>query len=47
MTRASPPSAISTAGLKVFLVVLTVSESDSENTITSPRVMLVIIAPVR
>ena len=36
---------MSTAGLTVFWVVLLALEFDSENTITSPSVMLVISAP--
>jgi hypothetical protein len=35
------------AGLRVFFVVLTALELSSENTITSPSVMLVISAPSR
>ena len=38
---------MSTAGLRVFSVVLVALEFDSENTITSPSVMLVMYAPSR
>src|SRR3954452_13377298 len=43
--RARVPSTMSAAGLRVFCVVLTAPESSSENTMISPSVMLVIIAP--
>ena len=47
MAKAIAPSPMSTAGLIVFSVVVLALEFDSENTITSPSVMLVIYAPSR